>query len=128
MATTKSKPAWRAQWLLPGLLALALPVLAQQTTERFIPIGQSPGISGQYSMMGTVREFDASTGILQVENADGRKAYRVTAQTRIWIDRSASRRSSLVGKRGDLAAGRLVEVMYRRNDPQLADWIKIEAN
>ena len=116
------------KFLLPGLLALALPVLAQQTTERFIPIGRSPGISGQLSTMGTLREFDASAGILRVEGEDGRRTYRLTAETRIWIDRSASRQPSLVGDRDDLAAGRLVEVMHRRDDPQLADWIKLEAN
>ena len=116
------------KFILPALLVLALPAFAQQTTERFIPIGQSPGISGQLSMMGTVREFDASAGILRVESAEGSKAYRLTAQTRIWIDRSASRQSSLVGSRDDLAVGRLVEVMHRRDDAQLADWIKVEAN
>lgn len=114
-------------WLLVLLLA-APTVAAQQTTERFIPIGQSPGISGKLSMLGTVHAFDASSGNLQVDGTDGRKTYRLTAQTRIWIDRSATRQASLVGDRGDLASGRLVEVMHRRDDPQLADWIKLEAN
>ncbi len=116
-----------AGWCLLVLM-LALPATAQQTTERYIPIGQSPGISGQLSTIGTIDEFDAGGGILQVDGSDGRKTYRLTAQTRIWIDRSATRRASLVGNRDDLAAGRLVEVMHRRDDPQLADWIKLEAN
>lgn len=123
--------SYRAQRLRSYLLALLLTtsaVAAQQTTERFIPIGQSPGISGQLSMMGTVRGFELSSGELQVDGTDGRKTYRVTAQTRIWIDRSATRQASLVGNRGDLSAGRLVEVMHRRDDPQVADWIKLEAN
>lgn len=128
MATTKSRPGRRAKWLLPGLLALALPAFAQQTTERFIPIGQSPGISGQYSTIGTLREFDAASGVLLVDDDDGQKRYLVTPTTRIWIDRSASDRSNLVGSRDDLAAGRRIEVMYRRDDPGQADWIKIAAN
>ena len=116
-----------AGWCLLVLL-LALPAGAQQTTERFIPIGQSPGISGKLSTIGTIGAFDAAGGTLRVDGGDGSKTYRVTAQTRIWIDRSASRQASLLGDRDDLAAGRLVEVMHRRDDPQLADWIKLEAN
>ncbi len=110
------------------MLALALPAFAQQTTERFIPIGQSPGISGQYSTIGILREFDAASGVLLVDGDDGQKRYLVTPTTRIWIDRSDANRSNLVGNRGDLAAGRRIEVMYRRDDPGQADWIKIAAN
>ena len=99
--------------------------MAQQTTERFIPIGQSPGISGQLSSIGTLAAFDDATGLVQVDGAEGRKTYRVTPQTRIWIDRSVARQTSLVGDRDDLARGRRVEVMPRRDDPRLADWIKL---
>lgn len=113
---------------LLGMLMLVLPANAQQTTERFIPIGQSPGISGLLSTIGTIGNFDATAGTLEIEATDGRKSFRVTAQTRIWIDRSAARQASLVGDRDDLAAGSRVEVMHRRDDPQAADWIKIAAN
>lgn len=114
-------------WLL-GLLLVAPTLMAQQTTERFIPIGQSPGVSGQLSSIGTLATFDDTAGLLRVESAEGRMTYRVTPRTRIWIDRSATGRTSLVGNRDDLAAGRRVEVMPRRDDPQLADWIKVAAD
>lgn len=125
---TNSGSRWRLKFVLPGLLALTLPALAQQTTERFIPIGQSPGISGKYSTIGTLREFDAASGALLIEGEAGAKRYLVTPTTRIWIDRSASRRASLVGSSADLAVGSRIEVMYRRDDSQQLDWIKIGAN
>lgn len=128
MAKTKSGPGWRVKFLLPGLLAMTLSAFAQQTTERFIPIGQSPGISGKYSTIGTLREFDAASGVLLVDGGDDPKRYIVTPTTRIWIDRSTSSQSSLVGSSADLAEGSRIEVMYRRDDRQQADWIKIEAN
>lgn len=53
---------------------------------------------------------------------------QVTDKTRIWIDRSKLKLTSVTGSFGDLQKGRRVEVKYE--DPasrEVADWVKVEA-
>ena len=107
-------------------LVLAGRAAAQEQTERFIPIGESPGISGAYSIIGTVRAVDADDETVTVEGVTETWTVRVTDETDIWIDRSAARQTSLVGSWGDLAVGRQVElkcVDYATKEE--ADWVKI---
>lgn len=99
----------------------------QEETERYIPIGRSPGLSGTATDIGTVSAYDPATGMLKVNARSGPQSVEVTLQTRIWIDRSKAKLSSTDGGPSDLAPGRMVEIKYvdataKRN----ADWIKIE--
>lgn len=100
---------------------------AQMTTERFIPIGQSPGLSGRYTWLGDIVSVDQTAGTFTVRNAEGSdRTIRVTDSTRIWVDRSASRQTNTVGGISDLVVGRRTEIKYidyqRR---EVADWIKV---
>lgn len=101
--------------------------LAQQTTEKYIPIGYSPGMSGKYTYVGVIVAIDRDAHTISVEHDGVRKAIKVSSETRIWIDQSKGRRESLDGAYADCEVGRRVEVKYRGNDEGLADWIKIEA-
>ncbi|MEE8060823.1 MAG: hypothetical protein V3T16_03300, partial [Gemmatimonadales bacterium] len=40
----------------------------QESTEQFIPIGKSPGMSGMYSMIGEVVSVDAQNRTVTVRN------------------------------------------------------------
>ena len=116
--------------LLISLAAVAMcvaPAGAQLMTEKFIPIGQSPGISGKYSVIGTIVEVDRATHTMSVEHAGGVKVVRVTDATHIWLDRSKRRRQNTTGAYEDCEVGRSVEVMHLRDDESTAAWIKIEA-
>jgi hypothetical protein len=109
------------------LCGVALIATAQKATERFIPIGQSPGLSGRSTMTGTISTF--ANGILEfsVSANAGPQRVRVTPATRIWLDRSIASEPTLAGTPGELRAGRRVEVkLANAATPATADWIKIE--
>lgn len=99
----------------------------QQTTEQYIPIGESPGISDKYSYIGSIVLVDEQTRTIVVESNRGTKTIRVTPTTRLWMDRSKGKRTSTVASYHDCKIGRTVEVMYDHDDHGVAVWIKIES-
>lgn len=125
---TKSPSTWRGVVFTLVCAVVCSPAThAQQSTEQFIPIGYSPGISDRYSYVGEILAVDRDARTVSVEDDGVRKAIRVTPETRIWIDRSKRRRASLNGEYTDCKVGRRIEVKYREDDSAVAEWIKIEA-
>ena len=104
--------------------------LAQRSTEMYIPIGQSPGVSGKSTAMGTITKLKLPEQLLSCSYGSTTISAKITAKTRIWIDRSKLKLPNLKGSLQDCTPGRLVEVKYINNvrsDAGEADWIKIEA-
>lgn len=99
----------------------------QETTERYIPIGKSPGISDKYSFIGTITHVDESEHTIEIDSNRGRRTVKITEETRIWLDRSGMKQTNTVGAYGDCEIGKKVEVMHVRGDESVADWIKIES-
>lgn len=111
--------------VVPALL-LASAASAQEETERFIPIGMSPGVSGVSSMIGTIRAADAEDRTITVESGGETMTVRISEDTDVWIDRSALEQINLVGSPDDLDVGRTVEVKYVDEDEaDVADWVKV---
>lgn len=108
-----------------GLLLIGSPISAQQTTERYIPIGQSPGASNIYTYIGTIVAVDAERRTITVEDSQGRHEIRVSDATDIWLDNSANERANATASFADCEIGRKVEIMHRRDDEYAAAWIKI---
>ncbi|MFI5404002.1 MAG: hypothetical protein ACHQ1G_13770 [Planctomycetota bacterium] len=113
------------------LLLVALGVLAapraqgQKATERFIPIGKSPGLSGKRTYMGKIGTVDADGRTI------GGKTWSatVTDRTRIWLDRTKLGLSNTKGTVKDLKPGAVIEVKYEGREKKTsgpAEWIKIE--
>ncbi len=103
------------------------PSQAQQATEQFVPLGQSPGVSKVHTVIGTIDAIDSATRTITVAGAAGPSSVRVARQTNIWLDRSKIKQINTVGAFADLAAGQKVEVKFvDSNRRQVADWIKIE--
>lgn len=110
-----------------ALCGAALAAHAQQATERYIPLGQSPGVSGKTAMMGTVVGY--ANGVLTVNSPayPAPHQVRLTADTKIWLDRNAMRQTNMVGSAADLQPGRRIEIRFV--DPAsraAAEWIKVE--
>jgi hypothetical protein len=98
----------------------------QRETERYIPIGQSPGMSGK-THIGTVDTVDARARSFVVVTPKGRYEVSVSDRTRIWLDRSRQKQTALTGAFKDVQAGRRVEVKYEgAAGAKRADWIKVE--
>ncbi len=111
---------------LIALLALgASAVLAHPATERYIPIGKSPGAS-QIGTIGVIEAVNIADRSIRVGGREAAHWVRLTDRTRIWLDRTQLSKSNLVGGFRDCQAGRTVEVRYE--DPEsraVAAWIKI---
>ena len=102
-------------------------VYAQKETEVFIPLGQSPGVSGKLSVMGrvgTVRSHD-STLILGL--AAELMTSKMNAQTKIYLDKSKLKLTNTKGSIADIKPGLMIEVKYVDNKPGgLIEWIKVQ--
>ena len=95
----------------------------QKESERYIPLGQSPGVSKKYTFIGTI---DAVAPEKRTITAGGRTV-KITDSTRIWIDRSQLKQTAKTGSVSDLKQGQTVEIKY--DDlarPQVAEWIKVQ--
>jgi len=98
----------------------------QLATERFIPIGQSPGISGKLSTQGTIVSVEPEQRRFAIESPSGRVSVRLEDSTRIWIDRHDQGQGALAGSFDDLCEGCTAEVKYA--DPEtreVAEWVKL---
>jgi len=99
----------------------------QRQTERYIPIGRSPGASGRTTRIGTVESVSAESRAFVLATPEGRHGVAVPEGTPIWLDRSAQKRSALDGSFDDLKPGRRVEVRYASPERAAgALWIKVE--
>jgi len=99
----------------------------QRETERYIPIGQSPGASGKTTRIGTVQGVDPGARSFSLATPEGSTTVQAPAGTPIWLDRSRQKRSAIGGGFDDLRAGRRVEIGYE--DAERAGrvlWIKVE--
>lgn len=104
-------------------------VYSQKSTERYIPLGKSPGLSGKQTVMGTVTAVDARRGTLTCTDSTGTIIVKVDKNTKIWVDRSDQRLMNVTGSLEGCRAGHAVEVKFRKNDRQaaVAEWIKVRA-
>lgn len=109
------------------LLTCAMVAHGQLATERFIPIGQSPGLSGKTTYIGSIQAVDAAARTLTVAAAEGALKVRIADRTSIWVDRSLLRQTNAIGTLADLRSGRRVEVKWDAKVKDVAEWIKVEA-
>lgn len=95
----------------------------QKATERYIPLGQSPGISKKYTSVGTIEAVAPAKRTITV----GGRTVKITDATRIWLDRSQLKQPTATGSVSDLKQGQLVEIKYvDPARPQAAEWIKVQ--
>jgi len=110
-----------------ALMVAMFQVHAQKETERYIPLGQSPGVSQKYTSIGEIADVDQQKQMVTIVEPAGRRTVKITEKTRVWLDRTKLKQANLAGSFADLQKGRRVEVKYE--DPerrQVADWVKVE--
>lgn len=115
--------------VLAPLLVMTLTLSAggQELTERHIPVGAYPSLTGKYVTTGRIVAVNEEARTVTLE-ADGReRSYRVTENTKIWLDRSLGNQTTLDGSFGDLASGLRAEVRSLGPDqPDVAYWVKMQ--
>jgi len=111
------------------LLGSTLEAFGQEATEMFIPIGQSPGLSGKGSLIGTLESVDPGKRMVTISSSLGAQTVGITDRTLIWLDRSQQRQPNQNGAINDLQKGRKVEVKLRKGEPKaVAEWIKVQVS
>ena len=126
-AMNKRIGATRLWFVAVALLGLQPAVHAQRMTEQYIPIGESPGISGEYSYIGPISTVDTSQRTITVrDQEEGVQIIQVTPHTLIWLDRTKMKQPNVEGDFSDCQSGRRVEVKFTDEDKSTAEWIKIE--
>jgi hypothetical protein len=106
-----------------GFLA---PAIAEKTTELFIPIGKSPGLSDKFSLIGTIAEVNALDQTLTVTGASGTYTVLTSEYTLIFLDKSKLRQPNRYGSFSDFKKGMVVEVRFEADKKHRpAEWIKL---
>jgi hypothetical protein len=108
--------------LITALLCSMSYAHGQKAVERYIPIGQSPGISNRYSYIGVIEAVDPQQRTVTA----GGHAVQVTGETHIWLDRSLLKLTNLTGSFNDLQKGRTVEIYTGTAQSQVAEWVKVQ--
>lgn len=112
---------------LTVVAVLASPdVLAQQTTEVYIPIGESPGVSRDKSWIGDIRDVDYSAMQMQVDTPQGMRSIKVDGKTRFYLDRASYGKKNSTGDMRDCRVGSRIEAYVDSNGK--AYWIKIKTD
>lgn len=107
-----------------AMLACAA-AFAQRATEVYIPIGESPGVSGTESVIGIITGLEYEQHRMTVSTADGTRIVVTTPETRYYIDKSSEVQRNVTGSIDDCREGRRIEAYVHENDE--AVWIKIAA-
>ena len=110
-------------FLMIGVFAIQ----AEKSTELYIPIGQSPGLSGKYTVMGKIDQVDPRNQAIKMSGESGSYTVKMTERTFIYLDRSKAQLSNIYGTLADCQVGDLIEVKFEdnsRNKP--IEWIKVQ--
>ena len=100
---------------------------AEKATELYVPIGQSPGLSGKYAAAGRIEQVNYQKNTLTMSSGSGTYTVKVSERTRYYLDRSKAGQTNRYGSLSDCKQGMMVEVRFEkdeRNRP--AQWIKLE--
>jgi hypothetical protein len=123
------KALWRALLAAVLLWGGTLDAHGQQATEIYIPVGQSPGLSGKVTIIGTIETVNPQARTIAGSGPAGAWSTEVTDRTKVWLDKSKLRQTNKTGSFADLRTGQRVEVKWldsQRRGSGPADWIKVE--
>jgi hypothetical protein len=99
----------------------------QKAAEIYIPLGESPGMSYKYTVIGEVRDVDVVQRAVTVDTSTESYAVKIGNRTRLWLDRSPLKLTNLTGNISDLKKGRRIEVLFENQERmEPVKWIKIE--
>jgi len=99
---------------------------SQQSTEVYIPIGSSPGVSTTSSLRGEIRRLDYTSRSIELLDRGSMRTVHVSDATRYYLDRSGYGKKSETGNMQDCKVGRLIEVHVAENGD--VQWIKIQVD
>ena len=114
--------------VVAAILLLSSVAHAQKSTERYIPIGQSPGLSGKYTVIGRVAEINMKTRTMTITHESRTWTAKLGDRTQIWLDCSTFQHPSSRGTPEDCKPGLLCEIKFegrRESESITCEWIKV---
>ena len=115
---------------LTALLACSSAAWGQKATEIYIPVGQSPGLSGKHTLMGRIQSLNPADRSMTVTDAAGAATtVRLNPQAQLWLDRSKLKQPNRKADYADYRQGMAVEVKYVKNERNagVVEWVKVQA-
>lgn len=110
--------------ILVGVMSYAF---AEKTTELYIPIGKSPGLSGKYTVVGKIEKADYKNRTFTMSNSSGIYSVTVTKRTVIFLDRSKVKLKNLYGTFADCKRDMMAEVRFEEDSQaKPAEWVKLQ--
>lgn len=103
--------------------------IAQKSTEIYIPVGKSPGISGKYSTIGRVEAINLTDSTITITIAGelGSHTIKCAKDTKIWVDKTSIKQFNKGANLIDIKIGSIIEIKYKGNKSDaLVEWIKIQ--
>lgn len=118
----------RALLVAALLCAGSAPALAQKSTELFIPLGQSAGLSGKHTILAVVQSVNDAQRTLTMLHEGQAYTAKLGARTPVWLDRSKLQQRNSVGSLADVKPGMTVEVKFQKNSRAAGDaeWVKLQ--
>jgi cyclophilin family peptidyl-prolyl cis-trans isomerase len=118
-------------WTIIGVIAILLGTqasgFAQKTSELFIPLGQSPGLSGKHTLIGTIVQVNALNNTITMADTAGTHSVAMAPSTLIYLDKSKAGLPNSQGTLADCNVGDSIEVKFvdnARSKP--AEWVKVQ--
>jgi hypothetical protein len=110
------------------LLIGAFCVNAEKSTELYIPIGQSPGLSGKYTALGKIDHVNVQNQTITMSDPQGTTyTVRLTSRTFIYLDKTKVHLTNTYGTLADCRVGDTLEVKFEDNArSKPVEWIKVE--
>lgn len=113
-------------------LLLLTSAAAQKSTERYIPIGKSPGLSGKYTIIARITNVNMQEkSVTMADSAGSPYTVLISGKTQIWSDRSGVQKTNERILLGDCRVDMWCEVKYMRNERRengTAEWMKVRMN
>ncbi len=103
-------------------------VYAHPATEQYIPIGYWSSVGGAHTYVGALTGVSAQSDTLTFNDDGQPREIRITEDTKIWIDLSHLKQSSMKGERSDIKPGVITEVKIKEGSDDEAEWIKIQGS
>ncbi len=100
----------------------------QATTEIYIPIGQSPGVSGKYSIIGKIEAINLNDSTVTIiQDAGSKVNVKITPGCTIYLDKNKLKMSNKKGYCANIKPGMRTEAKYKDNKPgNKLEWIKVQ--
>ena len=119
------------KYLIIWLLAFACisTAHAQKATELYIPIGKSPGVSGETSIVGTIEAVDLANRTITVLYDNERYTGKLNVASLVYLDRSNYQKKNTRGTLEDCTVGSKCEMTYQYKEEEQTDfvnWLKVK--